>query len=157
MDASPDVSRTAWNRIAVHPVHGIIERYRQWSDAIMNHFNIIRRLAVAVALVTLAGCATQPPTAADRMRGHADDERARADIQSEIAEDWDNGQELVNSGNRKILDGERMVEKAQKNLRAGTALIEEGNSEVAEGGMLLRDSERRFRAAYPGLEINPDE
>lgn len=123
----------------------------------MNHVSITRRLAMTIALVALAGCATQPPTAADRMRGHADDERARADIQSEIAEDWDNGQKLVNSGNRKILDGEKMVQKAQENLRKGTALIEEGNSEVAEGGLLLRDAERRFRSAYPGLEINNDQ
>ena len=119
----------------------------------MNHLSMIHRLAVVVALVTLVGCATQPPTTADRMRGHADDERARADIQSEIAADWDQGQKLVNSGNRKILDGEKMVQKAQESLRKGTALIEEGNSQVAEGGVLLRDSERRFRKAYPGLEI----
>lgn len=123
----------------------------------MNHVSITRRMATAVALVTLAGCATQPPSTADRMRGHVDDERARADIQSEIAKDWDDGQKLVNSGNRKILDGEKMVQKAQENLRKGTALIEEGNREVAQGGMLLRDSERRFRSAYPGLEINSDQ
>lgn len=119
----------------------------------MNHVSNTCRLALAVALVTLAGCATQPPTAADRMRGHADDERARADIQSEIAEDWDEGQKLVKSGNRKIVNGEEMVQRAQENLRKGTALIEEGNSEVAEGSVMLRDAERRFRAAYPGLEI----
>lgn len=123
----------------------------------MNHVSMTRRLAIAVALVTLAGCATQSPTAADRMRGHADDERARADLQSEIAADWDKGQKLVNSGNRKILDGEKTVEKAQESLRRGTALIETGNSEVAEGGILLRDAERRFRAAYPGLRINSGE
>lgn len=124
----------------------------------MNHVSIFRRLAIAVAFVTLAGCATQqPPTTADRMRGHATDERARADIQSEIAADWDKGQKLVNSGNRKIMDGEKMVERAQEDLRKGTALIEEGKGEVSEGGILLRDSERRFRSAYPGLEINSDQ
>lgn len=139
------------------PVCGIIDSYRRRSNATMNHVSIARRLAVAVALVTLAGCTTQPPTAADRMRGHASDERALADIQSEIAADWDDGQKLVDSGNRKILNGEKMVKEAQESLRKGVALIDEGNSEVAEGGLLLRDAERRFRAAYPELEIDTDQ
>jgi len=123
----------------------------------MSHFSIPRGLVVAVALATLAGCATHSPTAADRMRGHASDDRARADLQSEIAGDWDSGQKLVDSGNRKITDGEKMVQAAQENLRKGAAQIEQGNSEVAEGSMLLREAERRFRVRYPGLEITPEE
>lgn len=109
----------------------------------MNHLSITRRLAIALALVIAAGCATDSPTAADRMRGHADD-------QSELAQQWENGKELVESGNQKIEDGEKMVKE-------GRELIEQGNNEVAEGRTMVRESERRFRAQYPDLEIGADE
>ncbi len=109
----------------------------------MNPLSITRRLATAVALVVVVGCATDSPTAADRMRGHADD-------QSELAQQWENGKELVKSGNRKIENGEQMVEE-------GRELIEQGNNEVAEGRTMVRDAERRFRAQYPDLEIDADE
>ncbi len=109
----------------------------------MNQLRITRRLAIAAALVAIVGCATDSPTAADRMRGHADD-------QSELAQQWENGKEMVKSGNRKIEDGEKMIEE-------GRELIEQGNNEVTEGRTMVRDAERRFRAQYPDLEIDPDE
>ncbi len=109
----------------------------------MNHLSITRRLATALALVVVAGCATDSPTAADRMRGHADD-------QSELAQQWEDGKKLVKSGKQKIEDGEKMVEE-------GRELITQGNNDVAEGRTMVRDAERRFRAQYPDLEIDPDE
>jgi len=109
----------------------------------MKHLHITRRLAAAVALVAIVGCATDSPTAADRMRGHADD-------QSALAQQWEDGKKMIKSGNRKIENGEKMVND-------GKTLIEQGNNELAEGRTMVRDAERRFRAQYPDLEIGSEE
>lgn len=112
-----------------------------------------------VALGALTGCASQsqPPTAADVMRGHASDAQEEADLRIELAKTWERGQELTESGKKKVDEGEERLSKAEREIREAQELISEGRSEVAEGTSLVQESERRFQERFPGLELAADE
>lgn len=110
-------------------------------------------IALVTSLATLAGCATEPTTTADLMRGHASDEQAQVDQKTQIANDWDKAQELVDSGNRNIEDGLVKVKSAEEDLNEGNEQIERGNLQVIEGNRLMQDSMRRFRDAFPDLDL----
>jgi hypothetical protein len=110
------------------------------------------------ASAMLAGCAgqPQPTTAADVMRGHASDAQEEADLRIELAENWDRGQELTESGQEKVDKGEKLLAEAERDLRDAQALIAEGRREVTEGTALVQESERRFQETFPGLELTAD-
>lgn len=112
---------------------------------------------VAFSLVALAGCASQPSTSADLMRGHASDEQSQVDRKNQIAEDWDRAQELVESGNENVDAGLKKVKNAEEARTKGERQIERGNREITEGKELMADAMERFRAAFPDLDIAADE
>lgn len=114
-------------------------------------------ILVGLSLAALSGCASQPGTSADLMRGHASDEQSQVDRKNQIAEDWDEAQELVNSGNAKVESGLKRVRRAEEERAKGEQEIERGNREITEGKELMADAMERFRIAFPELDIATDE
>jgi hypothetical protein len=120
---------------------------------------MLKPILMAFALTAMVGCATQEkaPTRADMMRGHADQVQSQADLQNEIARDWERGQKLLQDGEKRIRDGEERVAAAEDNLARGRDQIERGTREANEGQRMIRDAERRFQTYFPDLELDPDE
>jgi hypothetical protein len=134
--------------VEVHP-----GRYEAKCDMETSRLSIC--LAFVLAVGVMAGCAGQDraPTVADAMRGHATEAQDMADVRNELAENWEQGQKLTESGEKKVSDGEKKVAKAEGELREARAQVAEGRREIAEGMAMVRESERRFNEAYPGLEL----
>ncbi|MGY6587038.1 MAG: hypothetical protein ACXIUB_01995 [Wenzhouxiangella sp.] len=110
---------------------------------------MIRKLPQLSLLIFLAlalsACASKQPTMADEMREAAAGVQAEADRQAALAEDWERGQALIASGERKISRGERRVSDAERALSRGRDEIAEGRRELDEGRRLVERSERAFR------------
>ncbi len=100
------------------------------------------------ALLLLSGCASKP-TIADAMRDHAGSSQTRADLKKDLAKSWERGQELVVTGEERVKRGESRIESAEKQIAKGKKEIEKGNQEISGGTKAMRDSESRFRAAFP--------
>ncbi len=100
----------------------------------------------ATALLTLSGCGSREttPTLADEMRGEAAAIQAEADRRAAMASDWERGQALITSGQRKIERGERRISTAERDLERGRREVQEGEEEISEGRRLVAESERRF-------------
>lgn len=111
--------------------------------------------AVIGSVLALGGCASKTTTA-DLMRAHASEARAEADLKSELAKDWEKGSNLFSSGKKRLKSGEKRVESAERDLKTGRQDIERGSQEIARGQELMRQSESRFREAFPGSTIQPD-
>jgi hypothetical protein len=74
-------------------------------------------LAYGLSMGMLAGCATQKPsTVADFMRADAAEGQVLVDEQSQLAADWDKGAKLVAEGERKVQQGEKMIQ-CQRRLK----------------------------------------
>lgn len=101
-----------------------------------------------VTVLLLSGCATKP-TIADAMRDHAGSSQARADLKKSLAKSWEQGQKLVITGEARVKSGESRIESAEKQIEKGKKEIEKGNQEISGGTKAMRDSESRFRAAFP--------
>ncbi|MFU8832089.1 MAG: hypothetical protein ACNA7J_08030 [Wenzhouxiangella sp.] len=103
-------------------------------------------LALAAILIQLTGCASREtaPTLADEMRGSAAEVQVEADRRAQLAEDWERGQSLITSGQRKLDRGERRIEAAERDLERGRNEVEEGQAELSEGRRLVAESERQF-------------
>jgi len=94
----------------------------------------------------VSGCASTQttPTLADEMRGAASEFQAQANRKDQLAADWERGQALVTSGQRKIERGERRIQSAERDLERGRTEVVEGEAELREGRRLIAESERRF-------------
>lgn len=116
----------------------------------MNKFSLSIVLAVTVAMVALSGCrgGAQPTTTADIMRGHAADVQAEVELKNQLANDWERGSSLAQTGRQRVREGEKMI-------RDGNALINQGKRDIAEGTQLMQDSELRFQQNFPGLQLRP--
>lgn len=125
----------------------------------MSKQNVLAGFAVGMAIIALAGCASEP-TRAELMRQHVSNveatAEAQADLKEELAKDWEEGQSLIESGNQNIEDGEKRIDLAERNLKKGEDQVERGRRELAEGKRLVRESERRFRAEFDDLELSAD-
>ena len=112
----------------------------------MFHRTACMFLILVVTSLHLAGCASREttPTLADEMRGAAAEVQSEADRRAQLADDWERGQSLINSGQRKIDRGERRVEAAESELERGRREIEEGEEERREGRRLVAESEQQF-------------
>ncbi|MBE0514487.1 hypothetical protein [Sulfurimonas sp.] len=102
--------------------------------------------SVVVAMAVFAGCAAKEPTKGDFMRMHAAD-------QKEIAEDWDKGSALKQSGEKLVKHGEKLIKSGEKDIATGKEEIEKGNQEIIEGTRLSDESERIFHEKYPELRL----
>ncbi len=98
-------------------------------------------ISVVATILMLAACASQPDMGSI-MRQHAIDDQAAVDLQKQLSKDWKQGSKLVRTGTKRAQQGEKALER--------------GNQEVAEGTKLMEESERRFREAFPGLELEAD-
>lgn len=107
-------------------------------------------------MAMFTGCASHPSNA-DLMRGHLSPAQVQAqaegDLQAQLAKDWDKGQELIESGNKNIADGESKVKAAERDLKNGKSQVERGTKELAEGTKLVEASEKGFREAFGDLEL----
>lgn len=101
---------------------------------------------LSFGLLQLTGCAGREttPTLADEMRGAATEFQAQADRKEQLAADWERGQNLITSGERKIERGERRIQSAESELERGRREVSEGEAELREGRQLVAESERRF-------------
>jgi len=107
-------------------------------------------IILAVLTFSLGGCAApSDPTPADYMRGHAAALQSEVDLKDSLAKDWDRGDHLIKTGEKRVKVGEEQVAKGKEN-------IEIGNQEILEGRMLIENSERMFHESFPGLKLEPD-
>lgn len=104
------------------------------------------RITLTAGLLLLAGCAIRDttPTLADEMRGSAAEVQQEADRRARLAEDWERGQSLIASGQKKLERGENRIESAERDLERGRREVREGRDELSEGRRLVAESERRF-------------
>jgi septal ring factor EnvC (AmiA/AmiB activator) len=102
--------------------------------------------SLTLGLLLLTGCASREttPTLADEMRGAAAAVQLEADRRAQLADDWERGQNLITSGQRKLDRGEQRVESAERDLERGRREVEEGQDELSEGRRVVAESERRF-------------
>lgn len=112
----------------------------------MSHRSAIIFFVLTSGLLLLTGCASREttPTLADEMRGAAAEVQAEADRRAQLAEDWERGQRLITSGQRKLDRGERRIESAERDLERGRNEVEEGHTELRDGRRLVAESERQF-------------
>lgn len=110
----------------------------------MNKFKMLS--SVVIAMTVFAGCAAKEPTKGDFMRMHAAD-------QKEIAENWDKGTALKQSGEKLVKHGEKLIKSGEKDIVTGKEEIEKGNQEIIEGTRLSNESERIFHEKYPELKL----
>lgn len=125
-------------------------------DRSIGIINALAFLAGGIAVMTFAGCATEP-NRADLMRGHVSQVQAQGQAEGEfkeqLATDWERGQELIRSGKENIDDGQALVEVSEQNLRKGKDQIERGKRELAEGNRLTAGSEERFQDAFDDARV----
>ncbi|HPW69931.1 MAG: hypothetical protein ACOX2W_15470 [Desulfomonilia bacterium] len=116
----------------------------------MQRLSISIILAIGIAMFALSGCARgeKPATTADIMREYAADVQSEVDLKKDLAEQWEQGSELAQTGRDRIRDGEEMIQEGQSQ-------INQGKREMAQGTQLMQDSERRFHQNFPGLQIRP--
>tara|TARA_R110002111_G_scaffold246754_1_gene309470 strand:+ start:507 stop:827 length:321 start_codon:yes stop_codon:yes gene_type:complete len=98
--------------------------------------------------MSLSGCASQP-NSADIMRGHAAVVQDQLDLRNQLADDYEQGTKLINSGQKRVEKGEKLVKQAEKNLNEGKSTIKKGYQEIREGNELMLESERRYRENFP--------
>jgi outer membrane murein-binding lipoprotein Lpp len=112
----------------------------------MAHRSALLFFALSLGLLQLTGCAGRQttPTLADEMRDAAADIQVEADRHGQLAEDWERGQSLIASGERKIERGERRIQSAESDLQRGRREVSEGEAELSEGRRLVAASERRY-------------
>lgn len=105
----------------------------------------------------LAGCASAPPepTLADAMRGHSENAQAQAELKTALAKQWERGNELERDGERRVARARETIEGAEERIDEARDSLERGNDEIETGRALKTESERRFRAAFPKLSLNP--
>ncbi|MCC5865555.1 MAG: hypothetical protein JJU31_10580 [Wenzhouxiangella sp.] len=111
----------------------------------INRFNgLVAPLAAGILI--LGGCASREttPTLADEMRSTAAGIQAEADQFAELADQWDQGQKLIASGERKVDRGQRRITSAQRDLERGQREVAEGEEEISEGRRLVSESERKL-------------
>ncbi|MGY6554928.1 MAG: hypothetical protein ACXIUM_10445 [Wenzhouxiangella sp.] len=103
-------------------------------------------LVLSLGALQLTGCGSREttPTLADEMRGAATEFQAQADRKDQLAADWERGQSLIVSGERKIERGERRIQSAENDLERGRREVSEGEAELREGRRLVEESERVF-------------
>ena len=115
-------------------------------------------LAAGGIAAMISGCATSPSTNANLMREHRSEVEVRAQAESELkdqlAQDWENGQNLIASGNQNIENGEKMMDSADRAFIRGRDRLELGKRELAEGTDLVRNSEARFRDEFGDLDLS---
>lgn len=118
----------------------------------MNKLKMIA--ATVIVMTTLVGCVTKSPTTGDFMRMHAADEKATSVDQKQIANNWDHGLALKQSGEKLVKHGEELIKSGDKDMTTGKNEVEQGNKDIVEGTKLTEDSERIFREKYPDLKLD---
>ncbi len=109
--------------------------------------------AISLSLLSLAGCASKPPTIADIMRGDTTEFQAQVDLRNELANNQEKGVKLISAGEKQVKSGEEQVKDAEQDMEKGRDDIEKGNRKITEGQSLIEESKRRFREISPGLDI----
>ena len=107
------------------------------------------------AIVMLSSCAKEPSTA-EKMRSYAGEVQATADRKTELAEQWETGDKMLNKGEERINDGEDLIKDAKKDLEKGRKLVSRGEDEVKEGRRLMIDAERKFQQEFPDLTLEAE-
>lgn len=120
-------------------------------------YRVTRLNILMVSIALAAGCAsTQPaPTLADAMRGHSDEAQQEAELKRELAKNWERGNKLEATGERRVARAREQIEDAEQKIEDARAAIERGEREVAEGRALKAENERRFRERFPDLSLQP--
>ncbi len=126
----------------------------------MHKLAAVRFLTILTAAGALAACSstqtTATPTTADKMRGYAADQQEEVERKNAIAKQWDDGQQLVESGREELEKGQAKVEAAEKELREGNEQMARGRQQIEEGNRLTQGALQQFNEDYPGLELSSE-
>lgn len=120
-------------------------------------FRPLTYCATILATALVAGCAStsSEPTFADAMRGYSDEAQQEVELKRELAKRWERGNKLEQTGEQRVARAEDQIEQAEQSISKARDAIKAGNQEIAEGRELKAESERRFRARFPELSLEP--
>ncbi|MFO1373723.1 MAG: hypothetical protein U1E99_03920 [Agitococcus sp.] len=76
---------------------------------------------------------------------------SRGDQAKGIAKQWDEGQGLVNKGEKMKVDGQKTIDDGKAKITKGERMIEDGDAMIAKGKQMMSDSE----GAYQNMRATP--
>lgn len=109
-------------------------------------------LACTLAL-TATGCANQQPSTADLMREQAAQGSSTASLQKSLAKQWDQGNDLITSGTKRIQKAEKAVRESEKELREAQQDLKRAKRDVTKGERMKKKAEKRFAEAFPQTRL----
>lgn len=95
------------------------------------HTKSTATLAVVLFAALGAGCASTPPTPADKMLTQAEETEA-------LGKQWQDGKKLVVLGQSIKQEGEDIVAQGEQKIQEGERLIQEGTSMMDESEILFK-------------------
>lgn len=101
-----------------------------------------------ILALTATGCANKQPSTADLMRQQAAQGSSTASLQKQLAKQWDEGNDLVVSGTKRIQKAEKDVREAEKELREAQRDLKRAKRDVAKGERLRKQAEKRFAEEF---------
>lgn len=104
-------------------------------------------LSLAVVLMaSLSACSSAPEKGsfAERLMSRGDQAKG-------IAKQWDEGQSLVNKGEKMKVDGQKTIDDGKAKITKGERMIEDGDAMIAKGKQMMSDSE----GAYQNMRATP--
>lgn len=107
----------------------------------------------SILLLTATGCANKQPSTADLMRQQAAQGSSTANVQKQLAKQWDEGNDLIASGTKRIQKAEKDVRKAENELREAQRDLKRAKRDVAKGERLKEKAEKRFAQEFPRTSL----
>lgn len=103
-------------------------------------------LFVATIITSLTACSSAPEKGsfAERLMSRGDQAKG-------IAKQWDEGQGLVNKGEKMKVDGQKTIDDGKAKITKGERMIEDGDAMIAKGKQMMSDSE----GAYQNMRATP--
>lgn len=105
-------------------------------------------------MAAVMGCSTSgQTTAADRMREHATDQQAEVNQQKQFADNWEDGNNLVNEGVRDVEEGTDKVSEGEESIKEGNAQIDQGERKIEQGREKMKTAKQGFEESNPGVGV----
>ena len=96
---------------------------------------------------------TAPVTFADSVRQSAQGQTANAEAKNAIARQWEKGNAMARSGNKKLTKGQDDIDEGNRKLDEGKRLLDEGHRDVEEGTRRMQEAEASFHTQFPDTQF----